>query len=199
MQKFIPYEKLSKKKKRELDSAKRGSWHGVSPVTKRIESKKQYDRKKALKWKDELPFQGFLLFLCGHLLVQFLFHFVQRDEEPVRGDHRAAQQHTEDVPTEHVPPRRVRTFHAKRDRFRFQLLRDSRHPNQRIDEQRRDAEQVGLPVGAHLVTEHRFQLRLQTAERHIQQEEQSGAEEVDKAEQKPAAVGVFETHNVYLE
>ena len=104
MQKFIPYEKLSKKKKKELDSAKRGSWHGVRPVTKRIESKKQYDRKKALKWKDELPFQGFLLFLCGHLLVQLRFHFVQRDEEPVCGDHRAAQQHTEDVPAEHVPP-----------------------------------------------------------------------------------------------
>ena len=64
MQKFIPYEKLSKQKKRALESAKRGSWHGVRHVTKRIESKKQDDRKKALKWKDELPFQGFLLFLC---------------------------------------------------------------------------------------------------------------------------------------
>ena len=60
MNKFIPYEKLSKKKKRALDSAKRGSWHGVNPVTKRVESKKAYHRKKALKWKDD-PFQGFLL------------------------------------------------------------------------------------------------------------------------------------------
>ena len=59
MEKFIPYEKLSKKKKKELDSAKRGSWNGVNPVTKRGESKKVYTRKKALKWKDELPFQGF--------------------------------------------------------------------------------------------------------------------------------------------
>ena len=59
MEKFIPYEKLSKKKKKELDSAKRGSWNGVNPVTKRVESKKVYSRKKALKWKDELPFQGF--------------------------------------------------------------------------------------------------------------------------------------------
>ena len=59
MEKFIPYEKLSKKKKKELDSAKRGSWNGVNPVTKRVESKKIYSRKKALNWKDELPFQGF--------------------------------------------------------------------------------------------------------------------------------------------
>lgn len=59
MEKFIPYEKLSKKKKKELDSAKRGFWNGVNPVTKRVESKKVYNRAKALKWKDELPFQGF--------------------------------------------------------------------------------------------------------------------------------------------
>ena len=59
MKPFIPYEKLSKKKKKELNSAKRGSWNGVNPVTRRVESKKVYNRKKALKWKDELPFQGF--------------------------------------------------------------------------------------------------------------------------------------------
>lgn len=62
MNRFIPYEKLSKKKKKELDNAKRGSWHGVNPVTRRAESKKTYHRKKALKWKDDFPFQGFLLF-----------------------------------------------------------------------------------------------------------------------------------------
>ncbi len=61
MEKFIPYEKLSKRKKRELDSKKRGSWHGVSPVTKRAESKKTYNRKRALHWKDELPLQGSLI------------------------------------------------------------------------------------------------------------------------------------------
>ena len=59
MKPYIPYEKLSKKKKKELDSAKRGSWHGVNPITRRVESKKVYRRKKALKWKDDLPFQGF--------------------------------------------------------------------------------------------------------------------------------------------
>lgn len=43
---FVPYEKLSKKKKRELDRAKRGDWGGISPVTRRAPDTKKYDRKK---------------------------------------------------------------------------------------------------------------------------------------------------------
>ena len=46
MQKFIPYEKLSKKEKRRLDAAKRGAWE-ISPVTRRPENPKAYNRKKA--------------------------------------------------------------------------------------------------------------------------------------------------------
>lgn len=45
MEKFTPYEKLSKKKKRELDSLRRTVWE-VSPVTRRPENPKAYDRKK---------------------------------------------------------------------------------------------------------------------------------------------------------
>ena len=52
MEKFIPYEKLSKKKKRELDSGRRTLWT-VSPVTRRSENPKAYNRKKAQKWKDD--------------------------------------------------------------------------------------------------------------------------------------------------
>ena len=47
MEKFIPYEKLSKKQKRALDAARRGSWGGLSPVTRRPENPKAYKRKKA--------------------------------------------------------------------------------------------------------------------------------------------------------
>ena len=47
MEKFIPYEKLSKKKKRVLDAARRGSWGGLSPVTRRPENPRAYKRKKA--------------------------------------------------------------------------------------------------------------------------------------------------------
>ena len=53
MEKYIPYKKLSKKKKKEADSARRGSWNGVRPVTQRIESKKKYQRKKSLKETDD--------------------------------------------------------------------------------------------------------------------------------------------------
>ena len=42
MEKFIPYEKLSKKKQRELNAALRGTWT-ISPVT----------RKTARNWKDD--------------------------------------------------------------------------------------------------------------------------------------------------
>ena len=44
--KFVPYGKLSKKKKRELDRACRGGWGGMSPVMRRGENPKAYKRKK---------------------------------------------------------------------------------------------------------------------------------------------------------
>jgi len=46
MKKFVEYEKLSKKQKREIDKARRATWNGVVPVTKKIESAKIYNRKK---------------------------------------------------------------------------------------------------------------------------------------------------------
>ena len=61
MEKFIPYEKLSKKKKRELDARRRTLWT-VSPVTRRSENPKAYNRKKAQKWMDD---SGSVLSLCN--------------------------------------------------------------------------------------------------------------------------------------
>lgn len=55
MEKFIPYEKLSKKKRRELAIARRGSWGALNPVTRKPENPKAYKRKKARKWSDESP------------------------------------------------------------------------------------------------------------------------------------------------
>lgn len=46
MKKFVEYEKLSKKQKREIDKAKRANWGDVIPVTKKVESVKIYNRKK---------------------------------------------------------------------------------------------------------------------------------------------------------
>jgi hypothetical protein len=53
MEKFIAYEKLSKKKKRELDAKRRDSWGGVNPVTRKPENPKAYNRRKARKWDHE--------------------------------------------------------------------------------------------------------------------------------------------------
>jgi len=56
MVKFIPYEKLSKKKKRELDRKRRNTWGSLNPVTRNTANPKAYDRRKARKWdQDDLP------------------------------------------------------------------------------------------------------------------------------------------------
>lgn len=53
MEKFVPYEKLSKKARRELDAARRGSWNGLNPVTRKSPNPKAYNRQKARKWSDD--------------------------------------------------------------------------------------------------------------------------------------------------
>lgn len=52
MEKFIPYEKLSKKKQRELDRLKRNTWGELNPVTRKPENPKAYNRRKARNWND---------------------------------------------------------------------------------------------------------------------------------------------------
>ncbi len=63
MEKFIPYEKLSKKEKRKMDLAKRQTWGNLNPVTRKPESSKAYNRKKSQAWKRELPRQTCDFFL----------------------------------------------------------------------------------------------------------------------------------------
>jgi len=46
MDKFIPKEKLSKKAKRELAKARRQTWGGINPVTRKPQNPKAYIRKK---------------------------------------------------------------------------------------------------------------------------------------------------------
>lgn len=55
MEKFIPYEKLSKKEKRRIDAAKRTTWGDLNPVTRKPVSSKAYNRKRTQDWKKELP------------------------------------------------------------------------------------------------------------------------------------------------
>ena len=53
MEKFVPFEKLTKKKQRELNKSRRGGWGEMNPVTRRPENPKAYNRKKARKWSDD--------------------------------------------------------------------------------------------------------------------------------------------------
>lgn len=53
MEKFISYEKLSKKEKRKLDRAKRGTWGELNPTTRKPENSRAYNRRKAQNWKRE--------------------------------------------------------------------------------------------------------------------------------------------------
>ena len=53
MEKFIPYEKLSKKEKRKIDQAHRQTWGELNPVTRKPVSSKAYNRSKARNWKRE--------------------------------------------------------------------------------------------------------------------------------------------------
>ena len=46
MEKFVPYEKLSKKEKRKLDQARRQTWGSISPVTRKPENSRAYNRQK---------------------------------------------------------------------------------------------------------------------------------------------------------
>jgi len=55
MEKFVPYEKLSKKEQQKLNKAKRRTWGNINPVTRKPENSKVYDRKRAQAWKKDLP------------------------------------------------------------------------------------------------------------------------------------------------
>lgn len=46
MKKMIPLNKQSKKAQRNYHAKQRGSWNGLSPLTRVVPSKKVYDRKK---------------------------------------------------------------------------------------------------------------------------------------------------------
>ena len=60
MKKFIPYDKLSKKKKRELDIEKRNTWGSMNPVTRRPDNTKAYSRKKTQNRKSDSDFVPFV-------------------------------------------------------------------------------------------------------------------------------------------
>ena len=64
MDKFIPYEKLTKKEKRKMDLAKRQTWGELNPVTRKPESSKAYNRNKARNWKRDYHETSSGIFVC---------------------------------------------------------------------------------------------------------------------------------------
>ena len=72
MEKFIPYEKLSKKKQRELNAMKRGTWGSFNPVTRKPQNPKAYNRRTAQRWKDDSSSVPFLVCVKILLLSQKL-------------------------------------------------------------------------------------------------------------------------------
>ena len=61
MEKFIPYEKLSKKEKRKRDAMLRNTWGPLNPVTRKSKNPKAYDRQKA-PFSYCLPVRAFCCF-----------------------------------------------------------------------------------------------------------------------------------------
>ena len=68
MEKFIPYEKLSKKEKRKLDQARRKTWGELNPVTRKPMNSRAYNRRKSQDWKREFPPTACDFFYCKHFI-----------------------------------------------------------------------------------------------------------------------------------
>lgn len=60
MARFIPREKLGKKARKELDSRQRVTWD-FSPASRKIDSKKRYNRKKQARACYDRDGMGFVL------------------------------------------------------------------------------------------------------------------------------------------
>ena len=69
MEKYIPYEKLSKKEKRRLDSQRRTTWGCVNPVTRKPGNSKAYNRNKARNWRREDLFRELYLLLAPETAI----------------------------------------------------------------------------------------------------------------------------------
>ena len=71
MEKYVPYGKLSKKKRRELNAKKRGGWGGLNPVTRKPPNPRAYKRNKR-KWDAEDPTSAYFSFrACRRALLLY--------------------------------------------------------------------------------------------------------------------------------
>ena len=75
MEKFIPYEKLSKKKQREMDARRRNTWGAINPVTRKLQNPKAYNRRKARHEWDNTTEAGSFIF-CQKQYLKIPCHVV---------------------------------------------------------------------------------------------------------------------------
>lgn len=54
MKKFVPYEKLSKKKKKEINNKKRSTWGDMNPETRIIN--KNFKKLRQMEYEDSLDY-----------------------------------------------------------------------------------------------------------------------------------------------
>ena len=78
MEKFIPYEKLSKKEKHKMDLAKRQTWGELNPVTRKPQNSKAYNRNKSRNWKRDYQRTN-----SGTFLFKYRFQIRQIVNDPV--------------------------------------------------------------------------------------------------------------------
>ena len=69
MEKYIPYEKLSKKEKRKRDALRRSTWGPLNPVTRKSENSRAYNRRKAQSWKNDSNSVPVVFALEGHIPI----------------------------------------------------------------------------------------------------------------------------------
>jgi hypothetical protein len=60
-QRYIPLEKRSKREQKAHFAARRGSWGGVNPVTRKPPAPNIYNRKKSGQWREHEPLLGFCM------------------------------------------------------------------------------------------------------------------------------------------
>ncbi len=66
MDRYVPYEKLSKRMKKEADSKRRGTWGDINPVTRRSENPRAYTRKTRRDDEKNIDFASFVLTAQHH-------------------------------------------------------------------------------------------------------------------------------------
>ena len=70
MKNFVPFEKLSKKEQKKLNALRRKDWNGLSPVTRKSENPKAYNRKRH---RNDFDFDSVPFYFYSFILTETPF------------------------------------------------------------------------------------------------------------------------------